>query len=116
MLHGHDMHHANSFTCVFGLCIELLSNAGQRPVKTVTIYRHTAQTNNTPSFVCAGDKAVLDMVSLDCEMCSTAEGLELTRASLIDSKGQVMVFLCWTISGNPDGATALGHLDLTFDV
>lgn len=33
------------------------------------------------------------MVSVDCEMCSTAQGLELTRASLVDSKGQVIILL-----------------------
>ncbi|KAL3156377.1 hypothetical protein ABBQ38_000691 [Trebouxia sp. C0009 RCD-2024] len=41
--------------------------------------------------VLAGSKAALDMVSVDCEMCSTAQGLELTRASLVDSKGQVLL-------------------------
>lgn len=81
--------------CLAGLCTELLLKTGQRSVIIfATIYHHISQTNNVQSLVCAGDKAVLDMVSLDCEMCSTAEGLELTRASLIDSQGQVMMFLC----------------------
>ena len=66
-----------------GLCTVLVLTTGQRDVATLAII----------CAVCAGDKAALDMVSLDCEMCSTAQGLELTRASLVDSNGQVMMFL-----------------------
>lgn len=36
----------------------------------------------------AGGKAFPSMVSVDCEMCITAAGYELTRASLVDDKGQ----------------------------
>ena len=37
----------------------------------------------------AGDKAPIEMVSVDCEMCVTSAGFELTRASLVDGKGRV---------------------------
>ncbi|CAM6105826.1 unnamed protein product [Calypogeia fissa] len=33
----------------------------------------------------------LDMVAVDCEMCTTAAGLELTRISLVDRDGKVLL-------------------------
>ncbi|DBB13243.1 TPA: hypothetical protein ACH3X3_004988 [Trebouxia sp. C0006] len=39
----------------------------------------------------AGGKDPLEMVSVDCEMCVTAAGYELTRVSLVDGSGQVLL-------------------------
>ncbi|KAL0029787.1 hypothetical protein WJX79_011038 [Trebouxia sp. C0005] len=39
----------------------------------------------------AGGKDLLEMVSVDCEMCVTAAGYELTRVSLVDGNGQVLL-------------------------
>ena len=33
----------------------------------------------------------LEMVAVDCEMCYTKEGLELTRVSMVDSQGKVLL-------------------------
>lgn len=91
-----------------GLCAALL----------LTTEKRYAATLATVCVICAGDKAVLDMVSLDCEMCSTAQGLELTRASLVDSKGQVMIFFARPSLASPlivaccDAAAASCHQHL----
>lgn len=48
-----------------------------------------------PGFVrtlpAAANVTPLDMVAVDCEMCSTCEGLELTRVSLVSSQGIVLL-------------------------
>lgn len=52
------------------------------------------------SSVCAGgyvqtssiplSSPIFEMVALDCEMCYTKQGLELTKASLVDNRGKVL--------------------------
>ncbi|KAL3132068.1 hypothetical protein ABBQ32_008680 [Trebouxia sp. C0010 RCD-2024] len=98
------------------LCHEMLQNGKQIPFPPEH-YRMTLdqmESNNyplpdiddeghmtcPPGFMAtqpAGSKAALDMVSLDCEMCSTAQGLELTRASLVDGKGRVINSLPYSL-------------------
>ena len=59
--------------------------------------RGAASVFNMPQLT-AGER----LLALDCEMCRTAAGLEVTRVSVVDSAGEVRLFVATLVSSRHD--------------